>query len=202
LQFLSRWIRLTLRSDTQTDEHKRQRAWTTRLRGIAHEEVDLMNTDHSSSLINPAFSNATKARAKKELLPSFFDVIQSYEDFVRQNHLWIFPDVSKAPSGKSITCRSIPQPRMQTVFHKAPPTAEQQEFATAIKAELVDESVKLMEDENCLIQLIELMKKSETVALATPRVKQGLPTPVLPCSDTSEAFIGVLSDDSTQNRVI
>jgi hypothetical protein len=63
-----------------------------------------------SSSRNPAFSSAMKRRAEEEILPSLFDVSQSYEDHVNQCSLWTYKDTRKAPQGRTITWQFIPRP--------------------------------------------------------------------------------------------
>jgi hypothetical protein len=92
------------------DEFKREMNWTRKLRRIAELEVEMTPSEAYSSSRNLDFSTAMKKRAEEEILPSLFDVSQSYEDHVNQYELWKYKDITKAPKGKSITWHFIPKP--------------------------------------------------------------------------------------------
>ncbi|KAF1915361.1 hypothetical protein BDU57DRAFT_539723 [Ampelomyces quisqualis] len=96
--------------DTPADEFKRRMAWTHKLRRIAELEVEMTPAEAYSSSRNLDFSTAMKNRAEEKILPSLFDVSQSYEDHVNQYELWNYENMTKAPRGKSITWHFIPKP--------------------------------------------------------------------------------------------
>jgi hypothetical protein len=100
--------------DIAIDEVKRNRgSWTATLRTVATYEIEMTPPEQYSSSKNPTFSRMMKERAEKEILPSLFDISQSYEDYVIQNSLWRYTDVAKAPVGKEITWQFVPRPPKQ-----------------------------------------------------------------------------------------
>ncbi|KAH7386760.1 hypothetical protein DE146DRAFT_635556 [Phaeosphaeria sp. MPI-PUGE-AT-0046c] len=140
--------------DTPADELKRQQLWTSKLRRVAELEVTMTDPDQFSSSRHPAFSNAMKARAENEILPSLFDIMQSYEDFVNQYRLWTYPDLSKAPIGKSITWRPIPRPPTHINRYKRPRPALQRTPADVVKIELKEDSGEETEVDDTMVQLV------------------------------------------------
>lgn len=121
--------------DTRADELKRQQPWTRKLRRSAELEVTMTELDHFSTSQYPAFSTAMKERAEHKVLPSLFDVMQSYEDFVNQHRLWTYSDRTKAPAGKSITWQAIPRPPLQKSRYKKFRPAEQERASEVLKIE-------------------------------------------------------------------
>jgi hypothetical protein len=99
--------------DIPVDELKRETPWTHQLQRVAEFEVSMLPAEQYSSSRNAAFSTAMKERSEQEILPSLFDVMQSYEDHVFQYELWTYKDVKGAPKGKTITWQLIPRPVKQ-----------------------------------------------------------------------------------------
>jgi hypothetical protein len=99
--------------DIAIDELKRQKPWAYQLQRVAEFEVSMLPAEQYSSSRNATFSTAMKDRAEKEILPSLFDVVQSYEDHVFQYNLWTYKDIKEAPKGKTITWQLIPRPIKQ-----------------------------------------------------------------------------------------
>jgi hypothetical protein len=79
--------------DIPIDEYKRRQSWTYKLRQVAQFEIEMTPQEQYSSSRNPAFSALMKQRAEKDILPSLFDVSQSYEDHVVQYGLWTYADI-------------------------------------------------------------------------------------------------------------
>jgi hypothetical protein len=93
-----------------TDEVKRQGAWTTRLRQAAEYAVDTTPPELYSSSKDVAFSMKMRERALNSVMPSLFDVAQSYEDYVFQHSLWKRLGDPNIPKGKSHTWHAVPRP--------------------------------------------------------------------------------------------
>jgi hypothetical protein len=106
--------------DIPVDELKREKPWTHQLQRVAEFEVSMLPAEQYSSSRNAAFSTAMKERSEQEILPSLFDVVQSYEDHVFQYNLWTYKDVKEAPKGKTITWQLIPRPVKQVNRAKRP----------------------------------------------------------------------------------
>lgn len=150
--------------DTPADDLKRQQLWTTKLRRVAELEVTMTDPDQFSSSRHTAFSNAMKARAENEILPSLFDAMQSYEDFVNQYRLWTYTDLSKAPIGKSITWRSIPRPPTQIHRYKRPRPTRQRPKAGVARLDDDEDSGHETEVDNTMTKA-QLMLDAATEAL-------------------------------------
>jgi hypothetical protein len=80
----------------------------------------MLPAEQYSSSRNAAFSTAMKERAEQDILPSLFDVVQSYEDHVFQYSLWTYKDIKEAPRGKTISWQCIPRPAKQGSRAKRP----------------------------------------------------------------------------------
>jgi hypothetical protein len=93
-----------------TDEVKRQGAWTARLRQAAEYAVDTTPPELYSSSKDAAFSVKMRDRALNSVMPSLFDVAQSYEDYVFQHNLWERLEDMNIPKGKSHTWHAVPRP--------------------------------------------------------------------------------------------
>jgi hypothetical protein len=106
--------------DIPVDELKRLTPWTGQLQRVAEFEVSMLPAEQYSSSRNVAFSTAMKERAEQNILPSLFDVVQSYEDHVFMYELWRYKDVKEAPKGKTITWQLIPRPTKQLNRAKRP----------------------------------------------------------------------------------
>jgi hypothetical protein len=128
--------------DMPVDDLKRQRPWTHKLRRVAEVEVEMTPAEQYSSSRNPAFSAAMKKRAEEEILPSLFDVSQSYEDHVNHYLLWTYKDMRKAPQGRTITWQFIPRPSKLLSRVKRPRPA------LRIKEEPKEPAVECIDDDS------------------------------------------------------
>jgi hypothetical protein len=111
--------------DIAVDEVKRQKPWACQLQRVAEFEVSMLPAEQYSSSRNAAFSTAMKQRAEKDILPSLFDVVQSYEDHVFQYSLWTYKDIGEAPRGKTVSWQCIPRPVKHVSRAKRPRRAVQ-----------------------------------------------------------------------------
>lgn len=98
--------------DTPVDEAKRRYpgGWIAKLRTIAEFCVNDTPEDQFSSSKNTSFSRMMKTRAVKSILPSLFEVAQSYEDYVFQHGLWKQSENNAPPLGATITWHFIDRP--------------------------------------------------------------------------------------------
>jgi len=108
--------------DVPIDEWKRQQSWSHKLRQVAQFEIEMTPQEQYSSSRNPAFSKLMKERAQNDILPSLFDVSQSYEDHVNQYSLWSYKNIKDFPKGKAVTWQLVPRPPKQ-ISHKRPRSA-------------------------------------------------------------------------------
>jgi hypothetical protein len=111
--------------DIPSDELKRLTPSTGQLKEVAEFEVSMLPAEQYSSSPNAAFSTAMKERAEEKILPSLFEVVQSYEDHVLQYSLWKFKYVKDAPKGKTIAWQPISRPTKQFNRAKRPRRAAQ-----------------------------------------------------------------------------
>jgi hypothetical protein len=153
--------------DTRTDQLKRQQPWTKRLQQVADAEVGLADPEHFSASKDSDFGTAMKERAEKELLPSFFKVMHSYERFVHRHHLWTYSDISKAPTGKPITWQSIPRPPLQTPHLKRPRTVQQRGPAAG------DDSGEETEVDDTMVRLMTRKDLAQKLVTALLSVAEG-----------------------------
>jgi hypothetical protein len=123
--------------DIPIDEYKRRHSWTNKLRQVAQFEIEMTPPEQYSSSRNPAFSALMQQRAEKDILPSLFDVSQSYEDHVVQCSLWTYRNTKDAPRGKEITWQFIARPPKQVIRFKRPRSAPKPK----VKQELVAEAL-------------------------------------------------------------
>ncbi|KAH8725244.1 hypothetical protein GQ44DRAFT_759622 [Phaeosphaeriaceae sp. PMI808] len=104
--------------DTAIDQVKRQVPWTAKLRQIAKYEIEITPPDQYSSSKSPLFSRMMQERAENSILPSLFDVSQSYEDYVFQHNVWEYAEGVETPRGKDITWQFVPRPPKQFLQRK------------------------------------------------------------------------------------
>jgi hypothetical protein len=99
--------------DNDFDEIKRGIGWTSKLRIEAEYQVNKTPKDMFSSSKDPGFSEIMKARALDSVLPSMFDVVQAYEDYVVQNNVWerINNPDANLPKGKLHSYLPVPRPK-------------------------------------------------------------------------------------------
>ncbi|KAF2823748.1 hypothetical protein CC86DRAFT_384303 [Ophiobolus disseminans] len=97
------------------DVIKRQypRGWTEKIRSVAQYAVENTPEEHFSSSKNILFSRSMKKRALNSILPSVFEISQSYEDYVQQHALWNYAEKDKLPQGKTVTWQHVPRPPKQ-----------------------------------------------------------------------------------------
>lgn len=89
---------------------KRQGAWINKLRDVAKFTIQTTSADHFSSSKGAAHSEEMKKRALDLILPSVFDVAQSYEDHIMQYSLFEGSGNVDPGRGKHHTWKSIPRP--------------------------------------------------------------------------------------------
>lgn len=94
----------------ETDEIKRKGSWINKLREVAHFTIQTTSADHFSSSKGSAHSEEMKKRALDLILPSIFDVAQSYEDHIMQYSLFEGSDNVDPGRGKHHTWKPIPRP--------------------------------------------------------------------------------------------
>lgn len=102
----------------KVDEIKREKLWINGLRKVAELTIHTTSVDHYSSSKEGAYSAEMKKRAQEQILPSIFDVAQSYEDHVMQYSLFEGSGYVHAGRGKRHTWKPIPRPARQTTRSK------------------------------------------------------------------------------------
>jgi hypothetical protein len=159
--------------DIPIDEFKRQQSWTHKLCQVAHFEIEMTPQEHYSSSRNPAFSKLMKERAENHILPSLFDVSQSYEDHVNQYDLWTYRNIKDAPRGKSITWQVIPRPPKQISRAKRPrsvPRPKVKREGFIIEA-LVESSGDETEADDTMYRLAEQIMRNKEAKEARRKAK-------------------------------
>ena len=89
---------------------KRWGSWITKLREVARFTIQTTSADHFSSSKGTAHSEEMKKRAQERILPSIFDVAQSYEDHITQYSLFEGTGNVDPGRGKHHTWKPIPRP--------------------------------------------------------------------------------------------
>ncbi|KAF2994565.1 hypothetical protein E8E13_000117 [Curvularia kusanoi] len=100
------------------DEMKRKEPWINKLRNVAKFTIQTTSADHFSSSKEGAHSEEMKKRAQEQILPSIFDVAQSYEDHVMQYSLFEGSGNVDSGRGKHHTWKPIPRPARRTTCSK------------------------------------------------------------------------------------
>ncbi|KZM19359.1 hypothetical protein ST47_g9560 [Ascochyta rabiei] len=94
----------------EIDEMKRKSAWISKLRDVAKFTIQTTSADHFSSSKGAAHSEEMKKRALDQILPSVFDVAQTYEDHIMQYNLFEGSGNADPGRGKYHTWKPIPRP--------------------------------------------------------------------------------------------
>lgn len=102
------------------DEIKRKGSWISKLRDVAKFTVQTTSADNFSSSKGAVHSEEMKARALDQILPSIFDVAQSYEDHIMQYSLFEGSGNIDPGRGKQHTWKPIPRPVRRTQQPKRP----------------------------------------------------------------------------------
>ncbi|KAH6201049.1 hypothetical protein HBI53_149330 [Parastagonospora nodorum] len=166
--------------DVPIDEWKRQQSWSHKLRQVAQFEIEMTPQEQYSSSRNPAFSKLMKERAQNGIIPSLFDVSQSYEDHVNQYSLWSYKNIKDFPKGKAVTWQLVPRPPKQ-ISHKRPrsaprPRVKREEM---IIEALVESSGDETEPDDTMYRLAAqiIRKKEAKEAQRKARAAAGFSTP-------------------------
>lgn len=104
----------------KVDEMKRKGSWVTKLREVANFTIQTTSADHFSSSKGSNHSEEMKKRAQEQILPSIFDVAQSYEDHIMQYSLFEGSGNVDSGRGKHHTWKPIPRPVRQQPHPKRP----------------------------------------------------------------------------------
>ena len=130
------------------DEVKRKGSWVIKLRQAAQCAVEMTTSEMFSSSKRTEFSEKMKERALNFILPSLFDIAQSYEDHLAQYDLYEGSGSTDPGEGRHVTWqpasrppRQVPQ-RKRARATKAPPAmkVDYNEDASADETE-VDETI-------------------------------------------------------------
>ncbi|KAF1850924.1 uncharacterized protein K460DRAFT_400958 [Cucurbitaria berberidis CBS 394.84] len=105
------------------DEVKRKGSWVAKLRQAAQCAVELTTAELFSSSKSMSFSEAMKERALNFILPSLFDVAQSYEDHLAQYNLYEGAGNTDPGDGRQLTWHPASRPPRQTFQRKRIRTA-------------------------------------------------------------------------------
>lgn len=104
------------------DQVKRRGSWVAKLRQAAQCAVEMTTSEVFSSSKRTEFSEKMKERALEFILPSLFDVAQSYEDHLAQYDLYEDGNTD-AGEGRYITWQHASRPPRQTPQRKRARTA-------------------------------------------------------------------------------
>ncbi|KAJ4331018.1 hypothetical protein N0V95_009963 [Ascochyta clinopodiicola] len=94
----------------EIDEIKRKSSWISKLRDVAEFTIQTTSADHFSSSKGAAHSEEMMKRALDQILPSVFDVAQTYEDHIMQYNLFEGSGNADPGRGKHHTWKPIPRP--------------------------------------------------------------------------------------------
>ncbi|KAF1837855.1 hypothetical protein BDW02DRAFT_645047 [Decorospora gaudefroyi] len=96
-----------------SDAPKRREPWAEKMREQAVYAVKSTPPDQFSSSKGPGFSQRMRGRALSEILPSLFDVAQSYEDHLVQYQLYDGSGHEDPKTGKRVSWRPLARPSRQ-----------------------------------------------------------------------------------------
>jgi hypothetical protein len=102
----------------RVDEMKRRGSWVKRLRQVAVYGVETTAPDNFSSSKGSEHSEQMRQRALTAILPSLFEVAQSYEDHIAQYDLYEGSGNVDPGKGKQHTWQPIPRPARQLLYRK------------------------------------------------------------------------------------
>ncbi|KAJ4367018.1 actin cytoskeleton and mitosis protein [Neocucurbitaria cava] len=92
------------------DEVKRKGSWVTKLRQAAQCAIEMTTSELFSSSKRTEFSEKMKERALEFILPSLFDVAQSYEDHLAQYDLYEGTGHTDPGEGRHVTWHAASKP--------------------------------------------------------------------------------------------
>ncbi len=100
------------------DEVKRKHSWVDKLQKAAEYAVETTPVEFFSSSKNLAFNTKMRERALRSLLPSLFDVAQSYEDHVTMHALYEGSGTTDPGTGRKHTWQIISKPPREVIQRK------------------------------------------------------------------------------------
>ncbi|KAH7348123.1 hypothetical protein BKA66DRAFT_516742 [Pyrenochaeta sp. MPI-SDFR-AT-0127] len=100
------------------DQVKRKGSWVAKLRQAAQYAVETTPPEYFSSSKSPTFNVEMRERALELILPTLFDVAQSYEDHLAQYNLYEDTDTVDPGTGRYHTWHAITRPSRQTTQRK------------------------------------------------------------------------------------
>ncbi len=100
------------------DEVKRKHSWVDKLQKAAEYAVETTPVEFFSSSKNLAFNTKMRERALKSLLPSLFDVAQSYENHVTMHALYEGSGTTDPGTGRKHTWQIISKPPREVIQRK------------------------------------------------------------------------------------
>ncbi|OAL51010.1 hypothetical protein IQ07DRAFT_408719 [Pyrenochaeta sp. DS3sAY3a] len=99
----------------KVDAAKRKGSWVRRLKLTAQYTVEMAVPELFSSSKRPQYNEAMKERARSCILPSIFEVAQSYEDHLAQYNLYEGEGNEDPGNGQTHTWQSAPKPPREKV---------------------------------------------------------------------------------------
>ncbi|CAO2649550.1 Nn.00g069350.m01.CDS01 [Neocucurbitaria sp. VM-36] len=102
----------------EIDEVKRKGSWVAKLRQAAQCAVEMTTSELFSSSKRAEFSELMKERALDFILPSLFDVAQSYEDHIAQYDLYDGAGNTDPGQGRYVTWHAASKPPRQILQRK------------------------------------------------------------------------------------
>lgn len=111
-------VELMLQHRTIDESKRRKGSWVAKLQQAALYAVETTAPDKFSSSKGPAFSEAMRHRALKEILPSLFDIAQSHEDHLAQYDLYEGSGNSDPGNGRSCTWQLASMPPRKILARK------------------------------------------------------------------------------------
>lgn len=102
----------------EIDQPKRKGSWVAKLRQTAQYAVESTAPEYFSSSKSAAFNVEMRERALAQILPTLFDVAQSYEDHLAQYNLYEGAGTTDPGNGKHHTWHTITRPSRQPAHRK------------------------------------------------------------------------------------
>lgn len=169
------------------DKVKRKGPWITKLREVAKFSIQTTSADHFSSSKGTTHSEEMKKRAQEHILPSIFDVAQSYEDHIMQYSLFDGTGNVDPGKGKHHTWKPIPRParpqpprRPRRAVRHRPEEVQEALYEASGEETEPDDTMMLMS-----AQTPQFSQSASSPLVMTPQepIVMHTPQPVVPSDD-------------------
>lgn len=170
------------------DEPKRRGSWVAKLRQAAQYAIETTPPEQFSSSKGSGFSELMRERALNEIMPTLFDIAQSYEDHFVQNDLYEGSGNIDPQNGRTCTWQTASRPPRQPLHRKRmrraranAPAREESDFDASGDSTEVDDTVSntFLRRERVRTQKPSRTSKNSANTVGSSR-KQTRRTPILP----------------------